>query len=109
MQPLGTVSIEIAYHLPPGSVLSHTFPHCDDSFLLHSVVVPAAAIKDATLMLDSVPGDWFTRRKKPAFINSRIKIMFVGSHVVVQLVKDGEMDEIREVLEQSDPSWNPPS
>ena len=38
-----------------------------------------------------------------------IKIMFVGSHVVVQLVKDGEMDEIREVLEQSDPAWNPPS
>lgn len=69
------MSIEIAYHLPPGSVLPHTF----------------------------------TRRKKPAFINGRIKIMFVGSHVLVPLVKDGVMDEIREVLEQSDPAWNPPS
>lgn len=107
ISPLATLSVEIAHHLPPGSVLPDSFPHCDDSFLLHSVVVPGAAIKDATSTLDSVPIDWFTTRKKQVFIDSGIKIMFVGSPVLVQLVKDGEMDEIREVLERSDPAWNP--
>lgn len=31
--------------------------------------------------------------------------MFVGSAVVARLVADGAMDQIREVLERSDPSW----
>lgn len=107
ISPLATLSVEFAYHLPPGSVLPDSFPHCDDSFLLHSVVVPGAAIKDATSTLDSVPSDWFTTRKKQVFIDSGIKIMFVGSPVLVQLVKHGEMDEMREVLERSDPAWDP--
>lgn len=107
ISPLATLSVEIAYHLPPGSVLPDSFPHCDGSFLLHSVVVPGAGIKDATSTLDSVPSDWFTTRKKQVFIDSGIKIMFVGSPVLVLLVKDGEMDELREVLERSDPAWNP--
>ncbi|KAK4850551.1 hypothetical protein QYF36_007722 [Acer negundo] len=103
--PLSTLTLEIVYHLPPGSNLPDRFPHSDDSFLLHSVVVPGAAIKDATSTLDSVPSDWFTTRKKQVFIDSGIKIMFVGSPVLVQLVQEGSMEEIREVLEKSDPTW----
>ncbi|KAL5770271.1 hypothetical protein ACOSP7_014425 [Xanthoceras sorbifolium] len=105
--PLATLTVEIVYHLPPGSYLPDMFPHSDDPFLLHSVVVPGAAIKDATSTLDSVPSDWFTTRKKQVFIDSGIKIIFVGSPVLVQLVQEGSMDEIREVLERSDPAWNP--
>ncbi|XVE90207.1 hypothetical protein DITRI_Ditri20bG0060500 [Diplodiscus trichospermus] len=105
--PLGTVTLEIVYHLPPGSFLPESFPLSDDSFLLHSVVVPGAAIKYSTSSSDAVPNDWFTTKKKQVFIDSGIKIMFVGSPVLVQLVKDGSMDEIREVLERSDPAWNP--
>ncbi|XP_022719951.1 uncharacterized protein LOC111277800 [Durio zibethinus] len=105
--PLGTLTVEIVYHLPPGSFLPDSFPLCDDSFLLHSVVVPGAATKDSTSSFDAVPNDWFTTKKKQVFIDSCIKIMFVGSPVLVQLVMDGSMDEIREVLERSDPAWNP--
>ncbi|KAK6243547.1 hypothetical protein QUC31_009956 [Theobroma cacao] len=105
--PLGTQTVEIVYHLPPGSLLPDSFPLSDDSFLLHSVVVPGAAIKDSTSSFDAVPNDWFTTKKKQVFIDSGIKIMFVGSPVLVQLVMDGSMDEIRDVLERSDPAWNP--
>ncbi|XVF30743.1 hypothetical protein REPUB_Repub16aG0084800 [Reevesia pubescens] len=105
--PLGTLTVEIVYHLPPGSLLPHSFPLSDDSFLLHSVVVPGAAIKDSTSSFDAVPNDWFTTRKKQVFIDSGIKIIFVGSPVLVQLVMDGSMDEIRDVLERSDPACNP--
>ncbi|KAH8491352.1 hypothetical protein H0E87_023482 [Populus deltoides] len=107
ISPLATLTIEITYHLSPGSLLPETFPHCEDSFLLHSVVVPGAAIKDATSSMDAVPIDWFTTRKKQVFIDSGIKVMFVGSPILAQLVMDGLMDEIREVLEHSDPAWNP--
>ncbi|XWS42712.1 hypothetical protein CRYUN_Cryun16bG0037600 [Craigia yunnanensis] len=105
--PLGTLTVEIVYHLPPGLFLPDSFPLSDDSFLLHSVVVPGAAIKDSTSSFDAVPNDWFTTRKKQVFIDSGIKVMFVGSPVLAQLVMDGSMDEIREVLERSDPAWNP--
>ncbi|GMI85469.1 hypothetical protein HRI_002216200 [Hibiscus trionum] len=105
--PLGTLTLEIVYHLPPGSFLPDSFPFTDDSFLLHSVVVPGAAVKDSTSGSDTVPNDWFTTRKKQVFIDSGIKIMFVGSPVLVQLVMDGSMDEIREVFERSDPTWKP--
>lgn len=107
ISPLATLTIEIVYHLPPGSNLPDFFPHSDDTFLLYSVVVPGAAIKDATSTLDSVPNDCFATRKKQVFIDSGIKIMFVGSPVLVQLIMDGSMDEIREVLDRSDPAWNP--
>ncbi|KAJ8763193.1 hypothetical protein K2173_025578 [Erythroxylum novogranatense] len=100
--PLATLTVDVTYHLPPGSVTPEIFPHCEDSFLLNSVVVPGAAIKDSTS--DAVPNDWFTK-KKQIFIDSGIKIMFVGSPVLAQLVKNGAMDDIREVLERSDPSW----
>ncbi|KAK8542904.1 hypothetical protein V6N13_136543 [Hibiscus sabdariffa] len=105
--PLGTVTLEIVYHLPPGSFLPDSFPFTDDSFLLHSVVVPGAVIKDSASGSDSVPNDWFATRKKQVFVDSGIKIMFVGSPVLVQLVVDGSMDEIREVFERSDPTWKP--
>ncbi|KAK8564980.1 hypothetical protein V6N13_020109 [Hibiscus sabdariffa] len=105
--PLGTVTVEIVYHLPPGSFLPDSFPHSNDSFLLHSVVVPGAAIKGSMSSFDVVPNDWFTTKKKQVFIDSGIKIMFVGSPVLVQLVMDGSMDDIREVLERSNPALNP--
>ncbi|KAF7819257.1 ankyrin repeat and protein kinase domain-containing protein 1-like [Senna tora] len=108
ISPLATLTIEIVYHLPPAANLPHSFPHCDDSFLLHSVVVPGAAIKEPSSMFDVVPIDWFTTKKKQVFIDSGIKIMFVGSSILAQLVAHGSMDEIREVLERSDPSWKAP-
>ena len=49
ISPLAALTVEITYHLSPGSPLPETFPHSEDSFLLHSVVVPGAAIKDATV------------------------------------------------------------
>ncbi|KAJ6360193.1 hypothetical protein OIU77_004239 [Salix suchowensis] len=107
ISPLAALTVEISYHLSLGSLLPETFPHSEDSFLLHSVVVPGAAIKDATSCMDSVPSDWFTTRKKQVFIDSGIKVMFVGSPILAQLVMDGFMDEIREVLDHSDPAWNP--
>ncbi|OAY44488.1 protein VAPYRIN [Manihot esculenta] len=107
ISPLATLTIEITYHLLPGSFLPETFPHCEDAFLLHSVVVPGASIKDPTSNFDAVPPDWFTAKKKQVFIDSGIKIMFVGSPILAQLVADGAMDEIREVLERSDQAWNP--
>ncbi|KAL2320493.1 hypothetical protein Fmac_029462 [Flemingia macrophylla] len=101
ISPLATVTVEIVYTLPQGSTLPHSFPHSEDSFLLHSVVVPGA-----TATFDSsVPNDWFTARKKQVFIDSGIRIIFVGSLVLAQLVHDGSIDEIREVLENSDPAW----
>ncbi|MBA0770561.1 hypothetical protein Gotri_019182 [Gossypium trilobum] len=103
--PLGTLTVEIAYHLPPGSLLPDSFPYSDDSFHLHSVVVPGAGIKDSVSRFDVVHNDWFTTKKKQVFIDSGIKIMFVGSPVLVQLVMDGSMERIREVLELSDPTW----
>ncbi|KAJ4829038.1 hypothetical protein Tsubulata_039590 [Turnera subulata] len=107
ISPLATLTVEITHHLPPGSVLPDTFPHCEDLFLLHSVVAPGAAIKEPTSTIDAVPPDWFTTKKKQVFEDSGIRIMFVGSPVLAQLVTEGSMDEIREVLERSDPAWNP--
>nr|AGG82491.1 vapyrin [Datisca glomerata] len=105
ISPLSTLTIEIVYNLPQGSNLPDYFPHSDDSFLLHSVVVPGAAIKEPSYSFDSVPSDWFTTKKKQVFIDSGIKIMFVGSAVLAQLVADGSMDDIREVFEKSPQSW----
>lgn len=106
ISPLATVTVEITYQLAPGLTLPESFPYCDDSFLLHSVVVPGAAIKDAGSALDTVPSDWFTTRKKQVFIDSGIKVMFLGSQVISRLVLDGNpMEEIRDVLERSDPLW----
>ncbi|XP_068340740.1 protein VAPYRIN-like [Pyrus communis] len=105
ISPLEKLTVEIVYHLPPGSSLPDSFPYCHDSFLLHSVVVPGAAIKVSSSTFDAVPNDWFTTKKKQVFIDSGVKIMFVGSPILAQLVSDGLMDDIREVLEKSEPSW----
>ncbi|XP_077247248.1 protein VAPYRIN-like [Tasmannia lanceolata] len=107
ISPLCTLTVEITYLLPHSSTLPDSFPNSDDSFLLHSVVVPGAAVKDPSSTFDSVPSDWFTTKKKQVFIDSGIKIIFVGSAVLAQLVADGLMDKVREVLERSDSSWCP--
>ncbi|KAK6944188.1 Major sperm protein (MSP) domain [Dillenia turbinata] len=105
ISPLSTLVIEITYHLSPHSMLPDSFPQSDDSFLLHSVVVPGAAVKDPQSTFDSIPTDWFTTRKKQVFIDSGLKIMFVGGPILAQFIMDGAMDKVREVLELSDPSW----
>ncbi|KAK9079248.1 hypothetical protein SSX86_000918 [Deinandra increscens subsp. villosa] len=102
ISPLTTVTLEISYDLNLN--LPESYPYCDDSFLLHSVVVPGAVDKIGS-MTDSVPSDWFTTRKKQVFVDSGVKVMFVGSMVLAKLVNDGSIDEIRGVLEKSDPSW----
>ncbi|WMV52538.1 hypothetical protein MTR67_045923 [Solanum verrucosum] len=110
ISPLTTITLEIIYHLPPNTTLPNTFPHSDDSFLLHSVVAPGAAINNkatSPTLLDMVPIDWFTTKKKQVFIDSAIKVMFIGSPVLCYLVKKGYMDEIREVLEKSDYNCKP--
>ncbi|KAL7092388.1 hypothetical protein ACP275_12G161900 [Erythranthe tilingii] len=104
--PLTTVTLEITYSLPPNSTLPHRFPHCDDSFVLQSVVAPGASVKNPSTTHDSVPVEWFTHKKKQVYSDSGIRVMFVGSQILTQLVSKGSnMDEIREVLEKSDPSW----
>ncbi|XP_071719317.1 protein VAPYRIN-like [Rutidosis leptorrhynchoides] len=105
ISPLTTVVVEITYDFPPNSRLPGSFPYCDDSFLLHSVVVPGAAVKNPSSTHDSVPIEWFTTRNKQVFVDSGLKVMFVGSMVITKLVKNGNLDEIRDVLEKSDPSW----
>ncbi|CAA3001644.1 ankyrin repeat and kinase domain-containing 1-like [Olea europaea subsp. europaea] len=103
--PLTTVTVEITYQLSPNSSLPDHFPHCDDSFILQSVVAPGAAVKDISSTYDSVPSEWFTNKKKQVYSDSGIRIMFAGSLILAQLVTKGYMDEIREVLEKSDPGW----
>ncbi|KAD5961569.1 hypothetical protein E3N88_13042 [Mikania micrantha] len=105
ISPLTTLTVEISYSFNQRSGLPRSVPYCDDSFLLHSVVVPGAAVKNPSSTHDSVPNDWFTARKKQVFVDSGIRVMFVGSVVMASLVKNGSMDEIRDVLEKSDPSW----
>nr|XP_043635159.1 protein VAPYRIN-like [Erigeron canadensis] len=105
ISPLTTLTVEITYEFNQNSSLPNSLPYCDDSFLLHSVVVPGAAVKNPSSTHDSVPSDWFTARKKQVFVDSGIRVMFVGSVVMASLVNDGSMDEIRDVLEKSDPSW----
>ncbi|KAJ0982577.1 hypothetical protein J5N97_010832 [Dioscorea zingiberensis] len=95
--PLATLKVEITYLLT-------TMNSDDDSFELHSVVVPGAAANTNTT-LDSVPNDWFTTRKKQVFVDSGIQIFFVGSGVLTRLVSDGSVDAVREALERSDPEW----
>ncbi|CAN1123653.1 Protein VAPYRIN [Linum perenne] len=92
--PLATQSVEITYILPPGSSLPDKFPRSDDSFLLHSVVVPGAASS-----LDAVPNEWFTTRKKQVFQDSGIKIMFVGSPVLDVAISQGRADIVQLLLE----------
>ncbi|PIA59835.1 hypothetical protein AQUCO_00400601v1 [Aquilegia coerulea] len=105
ISPLATLTVEITYSLLPGSNLPDSFPHSDDTFLLHSVVVPGASAKDPSSTFDTIPSDWFTTKKKQVFIDSGIKIVFVGSPILAHLVNEGSMDEIREVLERCDPVW----
>ncbi|KAH7854985.1 hypothetical protein Vadar_019884 [Vaccinium darrowii] len=104
--PLTTFTVEITYHPPPNGFLPDALPYCNDGFQLHSVVAPGAImVKDHSSSGDTVPNDWFTTRNKQVFLYSGLRIMFVGAPVLAQLVAFGSMDQIREVLEKSDPSW----
>ncbi|WOG98213.1 hypothetical protein DCAR_0417554 [Daucus carota subsp. sativus] len=105
ISPLTTVTVQITYESHQHSVLPESFPYCDDSFLLHSVVVPGATVKNPASTYDTIPNEWFTTRKKQVFIDSGIQVMFVGSPVLTQLVNNGAMGEIRDVLEKSDSAW----
>ncbi|CAM8959602.1 unnamed protein product [Rhodiola kirilowii] len=106
ISPLSKLTVEIVY-LPPSSAFLEEQDFKGggngDGFLLHSVVVPGAVAKDK--LLDAVPSDWFTKRKKQVFVDSGIRIKFVGSVILAKLVMEGLMDEVREVLERSEPSW----
>ncbi|CAN1245779.1 Protein VAPYRIN [Linum grandiflorum] len=93
--PLAVQSVEITYILPSDSDLPEKFPHSDDAFLLHSVVVPGAAIRD----LDTVPNDWFTARKKQVFQDSGLKVMFVGAPVLARAIARGRADLVQLLLE----------
>ncbi|KZV28399.1 hypothetical protein F511_03202 [Dorcoceras hygrometricum] len=103
--PLSTFRIEITYHLPPNSSLPESFPHSDDLFVLQSVVTPCATFKTPSATRDSVPSEWFTNKKKQVYSDTGIRIMFVGASILARLVAEGYMDEMREVLENSDPEW----
>ncbi|KAF6150156.1 hypothetical protein GIB67_023111 [Kingdonia uniflora] len=108
LSPISTLNVEITYLFPPplGPMsLPDSFPYSNDAFLLHSVVVPGAAVKDTSPFYDNVPNDWFTNKKKQVFIDSGVKVVFVGARILCRLVADGAMDEIREVLERSNPEW----
>ncbi|KAL9664523.1 hypothetical protein QQ045_019926 [Rhodiola kirilowii] len=82
-----------------GGIDSPNFPFADDSFLLHSVVVPGSVPKDA--LASSVPQEWFAARRKQVFIDSGIKVVFVGASVLVKFVMTGDMDKLRDVIERS--------
>ncbi|KZV36437.1 ankyrin repeat and protein kinase domain-containing protein 1-like [Dorcoceras hygrometricum] len=99
--PLTTLTLEVTYQLSPNSSMPYRYPHCDDSFILQSVVAPGAGVKNPTSTYDSVPSEWFTNKKKQVYSDYGIKVMFVGSMVLSRLVAKGCMDEIREVLEKS--------
>ncbi|XP_057721758.1 protein VAPYRIN-like [Arachis stenosperma] len=107
ISPLTTLTVEISYNLPQGSTLPDSFPRSKDTFLLHSCVVPGAAINEPSSMVDCVPSEWFSAKKKQVFVDTGIKIVFLGSTILVKLIGDdhGSMDDTREVLERSDPSW----
>ncbi|CAM8962788.1 unnamed protein product [Rhodiola kirilowii] len=106
ISPLSKLTVEIVYLPPSSAFLEEQDFKGDgngDGFLLHSVVVPGAVAKDK--LLDAVPSDWFTKRKKQVFVDSGIRIKFVGSVILAKLVMEGSMDEVREVLDRSEPSW----
>ncbi|CAI0384697.1 unnamed protein product [Linum tenue] len=99
ISPLATQSVEITYILPPGSHIPETFPHCEDSFLLHSVVVPGAAIKDPTSALDAVPNDWFTTRKKQVFQKAADSVDPHGEPLLHIAISHGRADIVQLLLE----------
>ncbi|ONK74286.1 uncharacterized protein A4U43_C03F4690 [Asparagus officinalis] len=104
--PLATLTVEITYVLPFNSPLPKSIPSSNDSFLLDSVVVPGAAFKNPASTFDSIPSDWFTNKKKQVFTDSGMRTFFVGSAVLTRLVIEGSLDQVREVVERSDPEWN---
>ncbi|XP_040378652.1 protein VAPYRIN-like [Oryza brachyantha] len=106
LAPLAAVTVEVAYLAPaapegPGGAAGRG----EDAFLLHSVVAPGAAVREPVMALDSVNPEWFSARRKQVFEDSGIRACFVGAAVAARLVEAGAVEELREVLDRSEPEW----
>ncbi|CAL4943477.1 unnamed protein product [Urochloa decumbens] len=119
LAPLAAVTVEVLYlgssaPEPPsggggaagsGSVGGSQRRGGEDSFLLHSVVAPGAAVKEPVTALDSVNPEWFSARRKQVFVDSGIRASFVGASVAARLVAAGAVEALRDVLDRSEPEW----
>lgn len=109
LAPLAAVTVEVLYLAsvapegPSGSGGGGS--RGEDAFLLHSVVVPGAAVKEPVTALDSVNPEWFSARRKQVFVDSGIRASFVGASVAARLVEAGAVEALREVLDRSEPEW----
>ncbi|XP_003561632.1 ankyrin repeat domain-containing protein 65-like [Brachypodium distachyon] len=104
LAPLAAVTVEVLY-LASAAPEGPGGGRGEDSFLLHSVVAPGAAVREPVSALDSVNPEWFSARKKQVFVDSGIRACFVGATVAARLVAAGAVEALREVLDRSDPSW----
>jgi ankyrin repeat protein len=110
LAPLAAVTVEVLYlasappDRPSGSGRGGG-SRGEDAFLLHSVVVPGAAVKEPVTALDSVNPEWFSARRKQVFVDSGIRASFVGASVAARLVEAGAVEALREVLDRSEPEW----
>ncbi|PKU83576.1 Ankyrin repeat-containing protein [Dendrobium catenatum] len=104
LAPLSTLRIEITYlpQQPTVPLIPDCVPRSDDCFYVDSVVCVGAT----SSALDAVPASWFNAKKKQVFTDSGLRIFYTGSAVLARLIEDGEMEKVREVLEQSDPDWH---
>lgn len=109
LAPLAAVTVEVLYLAsvaPEGrSGSGGGGNRGEDAFLLHSVVVPGAAVKEPVTALDSVNPEWFSARRKQVFVDSGIRASFVGASVAARLVEAGAVEALREVLDRSEPEW----
>lgn len=109
LAPLAAVTVEVLYLAsvaPEGrSGSGGGGSRGEDAFLLHSVVVPGAAVKEPVTALDSVNPEWFSARRKQVFVDSGIRASFVGASVAARLVEAGAVEALREVLDRSEPEW----
>lgn len=102
LAPLAAVTVEVLY-LASAAPEGPGGGRGEDSFLLHSVVAPGAAVREPVSALDSVNPEWFSARKKQVFVDSGIRACFVGATVAARLVAAGAVEALREVLDRSDP------
>ncbi|CAD6206009.1 unnamed protein product [Miscanthus lutarioriparius] len=110
LAPLAAVTVEVLYLASvapegPSESGGGGGSRGEDAFLLHSVVVPGAAVKEPVTALDSVNPEWFSARRKQVFVDSGIRASFVGASVAARLVEAGAVEALREVLDRSEPEW----
>ncbi|KAL6893587.1 hypothetical protein ACP4OV_007685 [Aristida adscensionis] len=106
LAPLAAVTVEVVYlasAVPEGP--GGAGGRGEDTFLLHSVVAPGAAVKEPVTALDSVNPEWFSARRKQVFVDSGIRATFVGASVAARLVAAGAVEALRAVLDRSEPEW----